>query len=63
MDNNFYKNRISKMDNIASYILPVIVSVGDYIAIILAEKIAFYLCDFFMPEGYVITGWYSLGEI
>lgn len=52
MDNNFSKNRISKMDNIASYILPVIVSVGDYIAIILAEAIAFYLCNFFIPEGF-----------
>lgn len=52
MDNNFSKNRISKMDNIAAYILPVIVSAGDYIAIILAEAIAFYLCNFFIPEGF-----------
>ena len=52
MDNNFSKNRISKMDNIAAYRLPVIVSIGDYIAIILAEVIAFYLCNFFIPEGF-----------
>ena len=52
MNKNFSKNRISKMNSFTSYILPVLVSAGDYVAIIMAEAVAFYLCIFFMPKDF-----------
>lgn len=52
VNKNFSKNRISKMDSLTAYILPVLVSVGDYIAIVIAEAVAFYLCVFIEPKDF-----------
>ena len=52
MNKSFSKNGISKMDNLTIYVLPVLVSVGDYIAIIMAEEVAFHLCIFFLPRDF-----------
>ena len=52
VNKSFSKNRISKMDSLTAYILPVLVSVGDYIAIIMAEAVAFHLCVFFVPKDF-----------
>ena len=46
---------ISKAENISSYILPLLVTAGDYLAIILAETIAFYLCDAITPYKFHIN--------
>lgn len=39
MGEEFLQERISNLDRIAHYIIPLITAVGDYIAIILAEKL------------------------
>ncbi|MFR3371344.1 MAG: hypothetical protein ACLTRP_13135 [Clostridioides difficile] len=39
MDEEFVQERISNLDRIAHYIIPIITAVGDYMAIVLAEKL------------------------
>ena len=46
---------ISKAKNISSYILPLLVTAGDYLAIILAETIALHLCDVITPYKFHIN--------
>lgn len=52
MDDRFLQERISKLDNIAHYIIPIITAVGDYIAIILAEKIVWELTSLILGEDF-----------
>lgn len=53
MDDRFFlQERISKLDNIAHYIIPIITAVGDYIAIILAEKIVWELTSLILGEDF-----------
>lgn len=52
MDDRFLQERISKLDNIAHYIIPIVTAVGDYIAIILAEKIVWELTSLILGEDF-----------
>lgn len=52
MDDRFLQERISKLDNIAHYIIPIITAVGDYIAIVLAEKIVWELTSLILGEDF-----------
>lgn len=52
MDDRFLQERISKLDSIAHYIIPIITAVGDYIAIILAEKIVWELTSLILGEDF-----------
>lgn len=49
------KNQIAKVNNISPYILPLLVTAGDYLAIILAETIALHLCDAITPYKFHIN--------
>ena len=48
------KEQITKIDTISPYILPVLVSIGDYLAIILSETLAFHLCDLITPYKFYL---------
>ena len=48
------KEQITKIDTISPYILPVLVSIGDYLAIVLSETLAFHLCDLITPYKFYL---------
>ena len=48
------KEHITKIDTISPYILPVLVSIGDYLAIVLSETLAFHLCDLITPYKFYL---------
>ena len=52
MNEEFLQERISNLDRIAHYIIPIITAVGDYIAIVLAEKIVWELTKFVLGENF-----------
>ena len=52
MDEEFVQERISNLDRIAHYIIPIITAVGDYMAIVLAEKIVWELTYFVLGEKF-----------
>ena len=52
MNEEFLQERISNLDRIAHYIIPLITAVGDYIAIVLAEKIVWELTKFVLGENF-----------
>ena len=51
-DNKIMK--ISLMDRLSSKILPFIVTIGDYIAIILAENIVLNICSYINPDKFYV---------
>lgn len=52
MDEKFVQERIFNLDRIAHYIIPIITAVGDYMAIVLAEKIVWELTYFVLGEKF-----------
>lgn len=46
--------KISLMDKLSSRILPFMVTIGDYIAIILAENIALDICSYINPDKFYV---------
>lgn len=52
MNEEFLQERISNLDRRAHYIIPLITAVGDYIAIVLAEKIVWELTKFVLGENF-----------
>ncbi|WP_304153473.1 undecaprenyl-phosphate galactose phosphotransferase WbaP [Megamonas hypermegale] len=52
MKNEFLQEKAVKSDYIAHYITPLIAAVGDYIAIILAEKAVYELTKFVLGESF-----------
>ena len=52
MSRNCSKQQISKLDYLSSYLVPIIVGLGDYIAIILAEKITWELSKIVIGERF-----------
>ena len=52
MDKNFTKEQISKLDLMSHYIIPLIRGVGDYIAIIIAEKFVWEIAKFILGDSF-----------
>ena len=52
MRRNYSKQQISKLDYLSSYLVPIIVGLGDYIAIILAETITWELSKIVIGERF-----------
>ena len=59
MKDNNYKN-LSKVKNRASFVLPILLFLIDYIAIVCAEQSAFSLRNFLVPDGgKLYIGWFN----
>ena len=52
MDKDFAKERISKLDLMSHYIIPLIRGIGDYIAIIMAEKFVWEIAKFILGDSF-----------
>ena len=52
MDRNCSRQRISRLDYISHYIVPIIAGIGDYLAIISAEKITWELAKIVIGDRF-----------
>ena len=52
MNGRFLQEQAVKSDYIAHYIIPVITVIGDYIAIILSEKLVWELTNFILEDKF-----------
>ena len=52
MDRDFTKERILKLDLVSHYIIPLIMGIGDYTAIVLAEKFVWEITKFILGDKF-----------
>ena len=52
MDRDFTKERILKLDLVSHYIIPLIMGIGDYTAIVLAEKSVWEITKFILGDKF-----------
>ena len=52
MNDRFLQEQAVKSDYISHYIIPIITVIGDYIAIILSEKLVWELTNFILEDKF-----------
>ena len=57
---SFSKYKISAADRYTSFLLPILLIIVDYIAIVSAEQVAFVIRNFLIPNGGVLhISWFN----